>query len=517
METSNAPRKCFIWLVVFVVALVFVTWDGTKYNLRTDGPIIALESKATMRQRFDKDTINTILQKGDSVQVYGIDRSSFGQKWLVRTSNGNLGWIDASDVTGIKQIVTDGSNKGDTVSVKAEWFTSYIRYYTYVDREGTEHKNSTDDFTPAMEGLDDFTYDRDAISGVCTQSKFENKSIGQSYEDVNRQFGLPVLVHVSSKGIEAQYSWKTFDPSTGFMTRPTVTFGADSIAEAVAFGNPTKRAAGWLKRIPLASSIIDWQFTTWMVRTSRYSFAPAMPSTAQFIGILCLIPVMFLLYGIWMFAAQTIPTLLMGWLMVFPPVFAFLKDSWLRALIFVVAMVSCYIWSVIMMAWGMFPFWTILIFIVGWYAMTLAVSPLCTYPHIRCPKCHHMYTIKFDHEEFDHSEIKTGSEIVRGRLLGRRTEKWKTWTHVTTVRTDQFGNKSTTSYDKDVRHRARDYTTYEFIDYEVTYRLDYYRQYFVCDKCGLVEESMGIKYTLLNRKRVGTHTDELAGEEYGSY
>ena len=80
-------------------------------------------------------------------------------------------------------------------------------------------------------------------------------------------------------------------------------------------------------------------------------------------------------YFFWMFFTPQLPVLLMGWLMKFPPVFAFLSDKMLRLLMFGVTVVSVYVWSVMMMAWGMFPFWSVLIIIFGWYAFTLAACP----------------------------------------------------------------------------------------------------------------------------------------------
>ncbi len=62
---------------------------------------------------------------------------------------------------------------------------------------------------------------------------------------------------MTPNGMVAQYSWKVYEPSSGKMMKPNVTFNADSVAEAVSFANPTSRAASWLKHMPLASTIIE--------------------------------------------------------------------------------------------------------------------------------------------------------------------------------------------------------------------------------------------------------------------
>lgn len=513
-ETENAPRRCLVWLIVIACCTAAVVWDGGRTDLKKDGPVLTLESKAILRQRFDRDTICTALAAGDSVRVLGIDRSSFGQKWLVETGRGDIGWIDASDLTGVRQIVTDGACKGDTVSVEARWVGSFIRHYAFT-MDGEEYERSTDDFVPALDGWDDFAYNRDAYAGVCTRGKFEKMTLGKSPEEVRKSLGMPVLLRVTPEGMTARYSYKVFEPSTGEMSKPCVIFGPDSIATAVEFGDPTRRAASWLRHMPLASTIIDWPVTSLLIRGSRYdAMSDPMAATGVKALFICLIPVLLFMYFCWMFATQTLPVLLMGWLLRFPPVFKPLSDQWLRLLMLVVMLVCVYIQAVMMMAWGMFPFWSLLILIVGWYAFSLASSPLCTYPHCRCPACRHLYTIRFKRKELESSEIKKGSDIVRGRLLGRRKEKWRRWTEVTSWTRYSDGSTTVGTHRENLRNMARDISTYEYIDYEVTYRLDHYRLYHVCSECGHVEETTSVVYTELDRRRTGSHTAEVAGEEY---
>ncbi len=515
LETDNAPRRCLICMILLACCIAMALWDGGGSNLKNDGAIVRLTNKATLRQRFDRDTICTALAAGDSVKVLGINRSSFGQRWLVRTSQGDIGWIDASDLTNIRQIVTDGADKGDTVSIKsAKWSGSFIRHYTYNNNEGKEKERSTDDFIPVLDGWDRYAYNRDGRAGVCTARKFESKTLGKSFEEVNKAFGTPVLLRITPHGMEAQYSWKIYEPSTGKMMKPNVTFSADSVATAISLGDPTSRAASWLRHMPLASTIIDWPVTSLMVRGSQYdAMADPMVSGFKKAMIIVLIVIVLIIYFFWMFFTATLPVLLMGWLMKFPPVFAFLTDGWLKLLMLSITMASVYIWCVIMMAWGMFPIWSVLILILGWYGFTLAASPLCEYPHLRCPKCHHLYSIQFDHEDFEYSEIKTGEDIRRGKLLGKRTATWKAWTQVTSTKKYQSGRAETSSYRHDVHTQAQDYRTYEYISYEVTYRLDHYRRYYKCDKCGLVEETTAVTCTELDRKEVGRYAHETS---YGS-
>lgn len=516
LETDNAPRRCFVLMIVILSLTALSLWDGGSSNLKTDGPIIRLESKAILRQSFDNDTIFTTIAPGDSVRVLAIDRSSSGQNWLVSTSNGDIGWIDAADFTGIRQIVTKGANKGDTVSIKAVWSSTgkYIEYYSF-SKNDEDVKKSTYDFIPDLAGWEDLQYNRAARAGVCSQGKFRKKTQGKSFDEVNKYLGIPVLLNVSQNTIMAQYSWKAYDPESGEMYVPNIAFDSDSIVASVSFVNPTNRAASWLKHMPLAENIIDNPWTSFYIRGSRYQLDPN-PMVSGFVKflVICLIVVVFIVYFCWMFAMQTVPVLLMGWLMKFPIVFKPLSDQLLRLLMFIVMLACVYIHSVVMMAWGMFPFWTIVILIMSWYTFSLAISPLCTYPHIRCPHCRRLYTIEFDHEDFEYSEIKTGSDIVRGKLLGSYKETWKKWTEVTTTKKYSDGYSTSESHRENVRNMARNINVYEYIDYEVKYRLDHYRDYYICSECGFVEETTPVKYTELERRVVGSHTGEVSGDEY---
>lgn len=116
-ETSNSPRACLGWIIVIAVASVCILLDSASCNLKTDGPSIQLTQQAVMTQRFDKDTIKQVLPAGDSVRILAIDRSSFGQKWLVQTPKGERGWIDAAQLPQIRQVVTKGKFEGDTVAI----------------------------------------------------------------------------------------------------------------------------------------------------------------------------------------------------------------------------------------------------------------------------------------------------------------------------------------------------------------------------------------------------------------
>ena len=269
-ETSNSPRACLGWIIVIALAIGCIFWDSASYRLKTDGPMIKLDQQAVMTQRFDKDTLKQTLPAGDSIRVLGIDRSSFGQKWLVQTDNGERGWVDAAQLPQIRQVVTKGKFEGDTVTICGTGSGATSKY-VFRNNAGEEDDRSTKDFIPVLKDWDDYAYNSDGVVGVCSMKKFKSKTEGKNMVEVDKALGSPIQVHSTPQGLEASYSCKVFDPTTGTMQLPTVTFSSDSIATGVTYSEWTSRASSWLKRVPMASAIIDWPLTSVMVRDSRYN------------------------------------------------------------------------------------------------------------------------------------------------------------------------------------------------------------------------------------------------------
>lgn len=514
-ETSNPPRRCLIFLLVSLAAVVVGIWDGFFYDLKMDGPTICLENKAILRQEFNEDTLCTTLRAGENVKLLAIEKSSYGQEWLVETNKGNVGWIDAADLTQIRQILMDGKDEGDTVNIRPKWSGNYIYEYIYINKDGEENKRSTSDFIPVFDGWEDYVYNRGRISGVKTQNTFEKNSIGETFEDLNDKYGRPHLVHIMRDGFKVQYNWKALEPSTGKMWKTNVLFNKDSVATAVEFADPSSRAAGWLKVLPLSSFIVDLPITTLMVRGSRYEpMVFGVLDTTEWIITICMIPLILIWGYFWVFGTSTIPVLLMGWLLRFPKVFKMLSDKALMMTMFFVMLLSCYVWSIMLMAWGMPPIFALIILIVGWYNFSLAKSPLCQFPHERCPHCRELFSIHYDHRDFLKTEYEKGRDIIKGNKISERTEKWKRWTEVTTTKKYKSGRTETYTEKKNERTMARDYKTYLYFDYDLTYQVDHYRRYYKCDKCGFIEDDTTCAYKEIDRKFAGTHTAEIAGEEY---
>ena len=516
LQTSNPPRRCLISIILALLSWGGIIWYGSSYELKKDGPVLCLEQNAYLRQEFNNDTLTTMLQAGDSVRVIAIGQSSYGQGWLVETRRGDVGWIDASDMPNIKQVLIEGDDVGDTVRIqKAVWTGSLIYEYSYINAKGEECIRSTSDFVPALEGWTAYDFEDGTIVGVSTQEKFLESCEGGTLTELNEKFGSPSLVHVTRDSILVQYNWQAFEPSTGKMWTPNVTFSKDSLVASVAFARPTDRSAWWLKILPLSSTIIDADITSFLLRGTRYvPIQFVNPTTVETILMVVLMILMLVVGFFWIFGTAALPVWIMGWLLKYPKVFKNLDDKHVMVLMFVVTAISCYVWSIVMMAWGMFPILVLFIIMTSWYAFTLAKSPLGHFPHQRCPQCREMFSIDYDHREFIDTKYHTGRDIVRGKMLGQRTQKWREWTEVTTKTTYSSGRTTTSTSKENQRTMARDYTTYEFLNYDVTYKVDSYRYYYKCEKCGFIEDELKYFSKEVDRKYTGSHVAEIAGEQY---
>lgn len=171
-----------------------------------------------------------------------------------------------------------------------------------------------------------------------------------------------------------------------------------------------------------------------------------------------------------------------------------------------VAVVNAYYWSVVMLAWGIFWPFLIIVLLTSRYFFTLATCVLCQKPHIRCPKCRRVYTIRFDHDDFIKTTYEKGSDIKRGDLLGKSTSKYQTWDKVTTRITYGDGHSRTYTENKNYKDHKVEHRTYELLNFEVTYKLDHYISHYICGKCKFEEELPWVNYTEVDRKYVGSTT-----------
>ena len=105
-----------------------------------------------------------------------------------------------------------------------------------------------------------------------------------------------------------------------------------------------------------------------------------------------------------------------------------------------------------------------------------------------------MFTNKFLKREFIREYEEWDDESV---AIDSHTERWQTWTEVTT----KYGDGRTTTGKENVRNHSRTTTTYD--DYKVLYKVKEYEISFRCSECGNIEKIVDHDYQELRREYVG--------------
>lgn len=507
---ENPTRTCLIWgCLILLVLTADALMQGNR--LRTDGPVIAVAAPQTMTIRFGEERRQVRLARGEQVRLLGIRRYTYQQEYLVETESGDRGWLQA-DLLPVRQIIVKGEHEGDTVRLTGQKHLSpdnpYVSGYFARLADGTEIETRAECFVPDIEGWRRYVLDGNLLTAVAGKRKLRAMQ-GKGLEELERRLGPAFQIHRTKEGTsQAQFLVRAFDPEDGKFYLPVFTFDAGGKAAAVDFVYESDRSDRLLRILPGASAIFDFPLTSRLVRTGVYTFdAQGGEIRGVKLALMYAAALAVLLAGlIWLFCTASLPVLLMGWLIRYPRVFAPMSDRALKWTITAVAVLSFYYWAVALLGWGMFwPFLAIL-FLTGRYFRSLATCMLCRQPHVRCPQCRHLETIAFDREEFVKSEYRTGAEIKTGKLLGTSYSWKQTWDEVTYLHRNQEGRSWTTKRKENIRNHKMEHRTYEMIDYEVTYRIDHFRDHYRCGRCDFRELLDATKWTETDRQKRGSHT-----------
>lgn len=517
MSAHKGTGTTTICGVLFFISLaIFLTeFFSNSQRFESNAPVVILDKPQTLSMNFGNDTLKVRLHRGDSLKILGIDRTTYSQRFLVETQTGNRGWMDTYYLP-VKQILVKGNNIGDTITITSQKYTgssTFISGYKAVLENGTEIETQAGKFEPA---IDDWTKLKlsDVIVTSCGTEKHYSSLIGLSLTELENKIGPAFQVLRNDKGIIAQFKTLVYNTEDGKFYYPIFKFNPDGVSETVEFEYYKDRNSSILKHIPFAGFIFDIPFTSASIRSSIYEKFVISETIAGFKRFMIYVLVVIVLAGIliWLLVTPSIPVLAMGWMICFPKVFALFPDKALKWLMFGVLLISTYYWTVLMMGWGMFWPFGIGVFAASWYIFKYASSELCTIPHTRCPHCHRLYTIHLDDEVLYDTRYEKGADVVRGKLLDTSYSKYKTWTQVTTTTTYSNGSKSTSSHrENEQNHKVR-HDTYQMIDYELTYRIDYYHDHYVCEDCFFEEILNSTKWTEVDRKMVGSHTDTFSRE-----
>lgn len=456
----NKPnRACLVWLILIFVVFVAAQFISTENTYRTDGPVVAVSTDSIVKVAFGKDTVNVSLTKGEELKVLGFRRSSVRPTVLVQNAAGERFYLDQENLPPFEE-------------------------------------NARKEFQ-----LDD----TGACYGVATIGNFERKAVALDSVAMTAKFGEPELVYHTADGSALmQYRTKVFSTESGESYWPVAHLGSDGVVDSCTLDKFNNRNDWLLAHLPLASTIIDSGLTSCIVRGGLYESGANDSKFMAWVKLIVSVP--FLL--VWFFATGAILVLLIGWLTSFPLVFKPLNDSVLKIIIIIVGLIGFYWWAVVTLAWGMFAVFLLVAAWLTWRLVGMAIQDLCSVPHTRCLKCRSLYTMKFDREEITKTYIQSGRDVKQGRAVGSRKVKWQTYDMVTrtATKTNGYGrvvSSKTWTSKENVKNHERVDKIYEYIHYDVTYRVEEYVHIYVCGHCGYEEVVPGIRYIELDRKQTG--------------
>lgn len=499
--------------ILFLLTLAMVLTDtlmtGDR-NLRL-GPTLVLEQAERLPVVLDGDTTFVSLAKGDSVRILGFRRLTYGQSVLVQTPAGDRGMMDASQLP-LRQIVVEGEHKGDTlVNLRPEYLGLHVHKYDATTAGGEEFELRGQDFTPLVEGWKDINLDNNASTSVATQKGLE-KMKGRTLEEIEAKYGPAYNILVARDGSKrASFLIYTYG-NGGVLTKPVISFDAEGKATAFAYKAVTGKAKnGWVLSIaPFAATIIDMPLTRALTRTDAYSDPNHTGESVPWYMYVAVVAVL-AMWLLWYCMTPSLGVLLVGWLIACPVVFKPLSNKALKAIITVLGVVGTYWWAIALMAWGLYWFMVLPVIAVSYYCMRWAKAYLWDgIPHARCPQCRHIHTISYDRSVVTGTKYMKGRDIRRNKILSEHFETWQSWTQVT----ERWSDGRERSYRENERNHKRRHRLCSYIDYEVTYLVTFYDDFFSCDHCGFTEKDTHITSEEVDRKEVGTHTDVESDDIY---
>ena len=513
-KKRSAKKHHFWWCTILfsltLIACLFNAFVRDEHPVES-GNVYTLTKPLKLGVDIADDSVFVRLKKGQDIKILGMHPNGTGYpvSFLVEAPNGSRGWVPDRNL-GVPMVAIDEeTGQVDTVKVLAEATFGYECLFPNKEKKEV----SFDYVRPVLpDSLNIKPISTSNMGSLyMTPKKFEREFIGKTMEENERRFRHAVEVAVVNDSLRACYPIKLVDSRTGKNYRPIVTY--DDSLRAVSFtrSNLGDRSDWVIKLLPLFGPILDCGFFSNMIDGSFFEIAPVIDqnNTPWWAYILMVLVVVFGL--LWFYATPSLPILLIGILMHIRQVFYPFSNSALRWMILIIAPICSYIWFVLLLAWGMH--WTIALitFVVTIRMIGLVTIPLYdSTPCLRCLNCRRIETMEFDHSNFERDYTKWMRETEYVKLIDQQEKRWSTWTDVTTTWSDGSKTHSQENYR---RHKSI-ISTKLYDDYNVLYRVDVYRNTYKCAKCGNLEYTFPERYTEIDRKYMGTHTETTESQKY---
>ena len=472
---------------------------------------LVLDRDITMYSNKGIDSTIVRLHKGDTVSYLGVDAGSVNipVSFFVQTRDGLRGMISTYDL-GYPML---RKNNEDTMQVtvlglKKEEKGSIRYHYNIRCGDGTEHTTLLDQIRPILPDSLRKLQLRSKSDYYMTREKFERLYIGQTLGANDSLYRPAVNIYKTKTGWEAYFpNLCLVDTKKGETLWPIVVYNSDKVAIGYRPFGKNSNNRYIVKYMPLLGKIVDIDLLAMLIEGPFYQnrlygldyYIPKQHSTFKQIPLWEWLQLgVYIVFGlIWVFLFHTFIMLLLEAGLYIRHLYYPLPDKVLILLFAVVAFVSTYAWFALITVWGALWFFSPIVLVAGYRSFNRSVQYLDTAPHARCMKCRRMFTNKFLKREFIREYEEWDDESV---AIDSHTERWQTWTEVTT----KYGDGRTTTGKENVRNHSRTTTTYD--DYKVLYKVKEYEISFRCSECGNIEKIVDHDYQELRREYVGRST-----------
>jgi len=507
-------------LLFFICALVLIgviIYNSIPNNKPANVKVAAIQKAPLLQYSYSKDAFSSV-NKGDSLLIIGVDFREFA--FLVQTPKGERGFVsqDAiesqgfltrfNDIEGIKKETSVSVNRGDTVT--------FLGIDTKKDKYSPKMKFKTADGQQGWVALYDLVsltannllkYHWDGGDYYLSKKKFEKLYVGKTFEEIEQLYRPAKFVKKDKNGLIAEYDLRIFDKKDGKFYFPAITF-KDTVSTSfeLQLASTNKMNAFILRYLPLVSTLLDVDFFSQLISKNTFErkdlYKEFNPVWQKIIGYILAVFLLICVLGFLFFLNHTLSFLLFGLLRFrFPLIF--ISNKLFPSLFLGVTVICTYVWIVLGLCYPCH--W--------WYYIPIVIATTCwivpkiseyfeEFPSNRCPHCKSMYTIEYDHENFEREykewRVKEDSQLLNSRESSE-------WVHDTEVTTWSDGHKSS----RDVNQRKVTHTTKTYNNdvYDVLYLVKVYKITYICEHCGYEEYGSRAVDKILEKKYKHSYVD----------
>lgn len=507
-SSKVAKRHFMICAATLVVLLAILLVNAvTKSNsLPKEPATTTLAKTTTLRTRINDENVDVKVRKGSTVKVLGAIDGAFSTapfRLWVELEDGTRGDIQCHNFD--VELMAYDSDEDELIPVTVKSITDHE--YICIFPDGSEDEVEFDDLRPQWPEEWDVKYLNSTYTNYyMTVDKFQEKYIGSTYEENEKRY-RPARYVATQKGITyASYPLWVIDTDTGLRHKPTVVYGKDGIAQSFANCSTEDRAQFFVRIFPFLGTFADTWLGAKLIEGSMFTSSEPETDAPLLLKILLfiLLVIYVILILLWLYATPMIPVLIMGILLHFPKVFYHLGNKTLNTIISVIALVSTYIWTGLLLAWGipwlcLLPMLFIPLFITSFVTAPLHTSA----PHSRCLTCRKIESMEFVDSVYHHEYEKWMRKTEYVKQISEKQRKWKTWTDVTR----KYSDGHTTHSQENVQYHTETIRTALYDDYKVLYNVKVYQNNYACSICGQKEHTFSEEYTEIDREYMGTHTE----------